>query len=155
MSPNTSLSSLRRTSLLPCSVLASSRTVPGTGCSASEFSALSRWLPTLKFAAENSFMFFILGHEMQHLTRLLGFGVGIGLIWLKGRMFKTSTQSSESSTTGGRVGALASGRKNGYMGGLWAVALILDAEKLGINGGLGFGFLCLTGEAKGLTGLEG
>jgi len=39
------------------------------------------------------------------------------------------------------------------MGGRWAVALILDAEKLGINGG--FGFLGLTGEAKGLTGLEG
>ena len=41
------------------------------------------------------------------------------------------------------------------MGGLWAVALILDAEKLGIKGGLGFGLLGLTGEAKGLTGLEG
>jgi len=100
-------------------------------------------------------MFFILGREMQDLTRLLGFGVGIGLIWLKGRMFKISTQSSESSPTGGRVGALANGRKNGYMGGLWAVALILDAEKLGINDGLGFGDLGLTEEAKGLTGLEG
>ena len=41
------------------------------------------------------------------------------------------------------------------MGGLWAVARILDAEKLGINGGLGFEFLGLTGEAKGLTGREG
>ena len=70
-------------------------------------------------------------------------------------MFKTSTQSSESSTTGGRVGALANGRKNGYMGGLWAVARILDAEKFGINGGLGFGNLGRTGEAKGLTGLVG
>ena len=116
---------------------------------------LNCWLPTLKFAAENSLMFFILGREMQDLTRLLGFGVGIGLIWLKGRIFKISTQSSESSTTGGRVGVLANGRKNGYMGGLWAVARILDAEKFGINGGLGFGDLGLTGEAKGLTGLEG
>ena len=99
-------------------------------------------------------MFFILGLGMQDLTRLLGFGVGTGLIWLKGRIFRTSTQSSEStSTTGGRVGGLANGRKNGYMGGLWAVALILDAEKLGINGG--FGFLGLIGEAKGLTGPEG
>ena len=91
---------------------------------------------------------------MQDLTRILGFGIGIGSIWLKGRIFKTSTQSSESmSTTGGRVRGLANGRKDGYMGGLWAVAQILDAEKLGINGGLGFGSLGLTGEAKGLTGL--
>uniref|UniRef100_UPI001C3D0430 hypothetical protein n=1 Tax=Picosynechococcus sp. (strain ATCC 27264 / PCC 7002 / PR-6) TaxID=32049 RepID=UPI001C3D0430 len=104
---------------------------------------------------ENSLMFFILGREMQDLTQLLGFGVGIGSIWLKGRIFKTSTQSSESSTTGGWVGVLANGQKNGYMGGLCAVARILDAEKLGINGGLGFGFLGLTGEAKGLTGREG
>ena len=39
------------------------------------------------------------------------------------------------------------------MGGFWAVALILDAEKVGINCGLGFGDLGPTGEAKGLTGL--
>jgi len=36
------------------------------------------------------------------------------------------------------------------MGGRWAVALILDAEKLGINGG--FGFLGLTGEAPHRSG---
>lgn len=92
---------------------------------------------------------------MQDLTWLLGFGVGIGSIWLKGQIFRTSTQSLESSTTGGRVGGLANGRKNGYMGGLWAVARILEAEKFGINGGLGFGSLGRTGEAEGLTGLEG
>jgi len=67
----------------------------------------------------------------------------------------TCISTSYQSTTGGRVGVLANGQKNGYMGGLWAVALILDAEKLGINGGLGFGNLGLIGEAKGLTGLEG
>ena len=88
------------------------------------------------------------------MTLLLGFGVGTGSIRLKGRIFRTSTQSSEStSTTGGRVEGLTNGRKNGFMGSLWAVALIRDAEKVGINGGLGFGGLGRTGEAKGLTGL--
>ena len=89
---------------------------------------------------------------MQDLTRLLGFGVGIALIRLKGWIFRTSTKSSEStSTTGGRVEGLKNGQKNGFMGGLWAVALIRDAEKVEINGGLGFGGLGRTRESKGLT----
>lgn len=114
------------------------------------------WFPALKFAAENSLTFFVLGFEMQDLTRLLGFGVGAGSIRLMGGMFRTSTQSSESrSTTGGRTGGLKNGRKNGVTGGLWALALIRDAEKVGINGGLGFGGLGRTGKTKDLTGRVG